>query len=167
MQASQLWSRVAKESAIRTETTRDPTTPYVLQHPPSLPETIEPGISRCELPARSADPPAAARCNSARGGPRGSRGATGGDRVVAGCRSFVPVSGLTDSTVPRLRPHSLRSTARSARSSSFSGSVHASPRTLRGVAKPRARQVQRPIERACIRYGLRLSVADDEVGVLT
>jgi len=40
---------------MRTETTRDPTTPYVLQHPPSLPETLEPDISRCELPARSWD----------------------------------------------------------------------------------------------------------------
>lgn len=44
---------------MRTETTRDPTNPYVLQHPPSPPETIEPDISRCELPARSANPPAA------------------------------------------------------------------------------------------------------------
>jgi hypothetical protein len=44
---------------MRTETTRDPSNPYVLQHPPSPPETIESDISRCELPARSADPPAA------------------------------------------------------------------------------------------------------------
>jgi len=41
---------------MRTETTPEPTTPYVLQRPPSLPEPIEPDISRCELPARSSDP---------------------------------------------------------------------------------------------------------------
>ena len=44
---------------MRPETTGDPTARYMLQHPPSLPETIEPDISRCELPATSADAPAA------------------------------------------------------------------------------------------------------------
>jgi hypothetical protein len=41
---------------MRTETTPEPTTPYVLQRPPSLTEPIEPDISRCKLPARSSDP---------------------------------------------------------------------------------------------------------------
>lgn len=40
---------------MRTEITRDPTTPYLLQHPPSPVETIKPDIPRCELPARSSD----------------------------------------------------------------------------------------------------------------
>jgi len=44
---------------MRTETTRDPATPYVLKRPPSLPETIEPNISRSELPTGSALRPAA------------------------------------------------------------------------------------------------------------
>jgi hypothetical protein len=44
---------------MRTETSRDPTTPYVLQHPASLPETIEPDITRCESPAKSSNPSAA------------------------------------------------------------------------------------------------------------
>ena len=43
---------------MRTETTRDPTKPYVLQRPPSPPETIEPDISRRELPTRSSNPSA-------------------------------------------------------------------------------------------------------------
>jgi hypothetical protein len=42
---------------MRTERIRDPTTPYVPQQPPSLPETID--ISRCELPARNSNPAAA------------------------------------------------------------------------------------------------------------
>ena len=41
---------------MRTETTRDAATPYVLQHPPSLTEAIEPDISRRELAARRARP---------------------------------------------------------------------------------------------------------------
>jgi hypothetical protein len=40
---------------MHTETTRNRTAPYVLQHPPSLPETIDPDISSYELPARSSD----------------------------------------------------------------------------------------------------------------
>ena len=44
---------------MRTELTCDPTTPYVLQHPPSLPQTREPGHSRCHLPASNSEPPAA------------------------------------------------------------------------------------------------------------
>jgi hypothetical protein len=44
---------------MRTETTRDATTRYVLQHPPSLTESIEPDISRRELPASRSDPPPA------------------------------------------------------------------------------------------------------------
>jgi hypothetical protein len=55
VQVSQLWSCFDKESAMRTGTTRGRITPYVLQQPPSLPETLEPDISRCELPARSWD----------------------------------------------------------------------------------------------------------------
>ena len=46
---------LSKERAMRTETTPEPTTPYVLQRPPSLPEPMEPDISRCELSARSSD----------------------------------------------------------------------------------------------------------------
>lgn len=42
------------ESAMRTEISRDPTAPYILQ-PPSPVETIEPDISGCELPARSSN----------------------------------------------------------------------------------------------------------------
>ena len=41
---------------MRTETTPRHATPYVLQRPPSLSEPIEPDVSRCELPARNADP---------------------------------------------------------------------------------------------------------------
>jgi hypothetical protein len=41
---------------MRTETTPRHATPYVLQRPPSLPESIEPEISRCELLARNSDP---------------------------------------------------------------------------------------------------------------
>ena len=43
---------------MRTETTCDTTTPYVLQRPPSRPGTIEPDISRGELPTRSSNPSA-------------------------------------------------------------------------------------------------------------
>lgn len=44
---------------MRTETTRDPTTPYVLQHATSLAEAIEPPTSRRELPPRRSGPPPA------------------------------------------------------------------------------------------------------------
>lgn len=43
---------------MRIETARNPTRAQVLQLPPSLPGTTEPGNSRCELPAGSSDPPA-------------------------------------------------------------------------------------------------------------
>lgn len=41
---------------MRTETTPAPTTSYVFQRPPSLPEAMEPDISRCGRPTRSFDP---------------------------------------------------------------------------------------------------------------
>ena len=43
---------------MRSQTTPGPATPNVHQQPVSLPEMIEPDISRCELPARSSGPPA-------------------------------------------------------------------------------------------------------------
>ena len=44
---------------MRTEITRDPTRAYVLKHPPSPPQTTEPGNSRRHLPACTSEPPAA------------------------------------------------------------------------------------------------------------
>jgi hypothetical protein len=44
---------------MRTETTRDATTPYMPPHPPSLTEAMEPDNSRRELPARCPGPPPA------------------------------------------------------------------------------------------------------------
>jgi len=44
---------------MHTETTGDPTTPYVLQHRPSLPQTKHPDNSRCHLPASNSESRAA------------------------------------------------------------------------------------------------------------
>jgi hypothetical protein len=44
---------------MRTETTYDPATPYVLQHRPLPPQLREPDNSRCHLLANNAPSPAA------------------------------------------------------------------------------------------------------------
>lgn len=43
---------------MRTETIAGPPAAYVLQQPPSLPETTEPDLSRCDLRASRSDLPA-------------------------------------------------------------------------------------------------------------
>ena len=59
MQISETRSRVDKESAVHTETRRDPTTPYVLQRRPPVAQTRQPDNTRFHLPASHSEPPAA------------------------------------------------------------------------------------------------------------